>query len=74
MNTDVARMNTDAAALTALSERIIGSALVVANTLGDGLLGKAYENALALDLRQAGLRVAQPHGITVTYDDAAVYL
>ena len=72
MNADVARMNTDAAELTGLTERVIGCAFVVANRLGCGFLEKVYENALALELRKAGLRVAQQHGITVTYDGVAV--
>lgn len=29
---------------------------------------KVYENALAHELRKAGLAVAQPHGVTVHYD------
>jgi len=38
------------------------------NTLGVGFLEKVYENALAHELRKAGLRVAQQQGITVRYD------
>ena len=57
-------MNTNATVLDALSNRIIGCALTVANTLGSGFLERVYENALALELRRAGLAVAQQHGIT----------
>jgi GxxExxY protein len=60
-------MNTNAPILDALSNRIIGCALTVANTLGSGFLEKVYENALALELRRAGLAVAQQHGISVVY-------
>ena len=41
--------------LDAISNRIIGCALTVANTLGGGFLEKVYENALAFELRTAGL-------------------
>jgi GxxExxY protein len=44
----------------------------VANTLGCGFLEKVYENALATELRMAGLAVKQQHGITVTYKGVAV--
>ena len=60
-------MNTNVTVLDALSNRVIGCALTVANTLGGGFLEKVYENALALELRRAGLAVAQQHGISVVY-------
>ena len=63
-------MNADT--LNALSERIIGCAFTVANRLGSGFLEKVYENALAHELRKAGLRVAQQQGVSVTYDDVIV--
>ena len=63
-------MNADM--LNALSERIIGCAFAVANGLGSGFLEKVYENALAHELRKAGLRVAQQQGVSVTYDDVIV--
>ena len=65
-------MNANGSVLDALPNRIIGCALAVANTLGNGFLEKVYENALALELRQAGLAVAQQHGITVTYKGATI--
>jgi len=52
-------MNTDRLKRNAISERIIGCAFTVANTLGRGFLEKVYENALALELRAAGLAVEQ---------------
>ena len=55
-----------------LSKVIIGCALAVANTLGSGFLEKVYENALAYELRKAGIAVAQQHGIVVLYDGAVV--
>jgi len=60
-------MNTDRPERYAISERIIGCAFTVANTLGCGFLEKVYENALALELRAAGLAVEQQRGITVSY-------
>ena len=39
----------------ALTEKIIGCAFKVANTLGPGFLEKVYENALAHELRKAGI-------------------
>jgi GxxExxY protein len=42
------------------------------NTLGPGFLEKVYENALAHELRKAGLGVAQQYEITVRYDDIVV--
>jgi GxxExxY protein len=65
-------MNTDKAALTDLSEKIIGCAFVVSNTLGVGFLEKVYENALAHELRKAGLTVAQQHDVAVHYDGVVV--
>ena len=55
-----------------LTERIIGCAFKVANTLGHGFLEKVYENALAHELRKAGLAVTQQHGLEVYYDGALV--
>jgi GxxExxY protein len=55
-----------------LSSRIIGCALTVAGTLSSGFAEKVYENALALELRNAGLVVAQQHGVQVTYQGVTV--
>jgi PD-(D/E)XK nuclease superfamily len=40
-----------------LSERIIGCAFRVLNTLGAGFLEKVYENAMAHEMRRAGVSV-----------------
>ena len=56
----------------ALTEKIIGCAFKVANTLGPGFLEKVYENALAHELRQAGLSVVQQPCIAVHYDGILV--
>jgi GxxExxY protein len=65
-------MHTDKAALRELSERIIGCAFVVLNSLGAGFLEKVYENALAHELRKAGLTVAQQLSVAVHYDGVVV--
>jgi GxxExxY protein len=62
------RMNTDRAAISELAELIIARALVVSNTLGSGFFERVYENALAYELRKAGLMVAQQHDIAVRYE------
>jgi GxxExxY protein len=55
-----------------VSERIIGCAMKVSNALGAGFLEKVYQNALAHELRRAGLRVNQQSVLTVRYDDVVV--
>jgi GxxExxY protein len=65
-------MHGDEAELNRLSKVIIGCALTVANTLGSGFLEKVYENALAYELRKAGIAVAQQHGVVVLYDGDVV--
>ena len=44
----------------------------MANTLGSGFLEKVYENALAHELRKAGLAIAQQRGMIVRYDGVIV--
>lgn len=41
-----------------LTEQIIKAFYAVYNALGYGFLEKVYENALAIELRKMGLRVA----------------
>lgn len=55
-----------------LTSRIIGCAYRVANELGSGFLEKVYENALAHELRKAGLNFVQQHHIQVHYDGVVV--
>ncbi len=55
-----------------LTEKIIGCAMKVANTLGSGFLEKVYENALAHELRKSGLNVLQQIAIPVFYDGIMV--
>lgn len=65
-------MTADRLALNEISGRVIGCAMIVSNTLGCGFLEKIYENALAHELRQAGLAVEQQAGTTVWYSGVAV--
>lgn len=58
--------------LNALTEKIIGCAFAVSNTLGSGFLEKVYENALALELRKNGLDAKQQLPIQVRYHDQVV--
>ncbi len=65
-------MNTDTLPENRLTETIIGCAIVVSNALGVGFLEKVYENALAHELRKAGLFVEQQFPISVRYDGVVV--
>lgn len=58
--------------LNGLTEKIIGCAFKVGAELGAGFLEKVYENALAHELRKAGLRVEQQHPVPVWYDGELV--
>lgn len=42
-----------------ISHKVIGTAISIHKSIGPGLLESAYENALAYDLRLAGLNVKQ---------------
>jgi GxxExxY protein len=55
-----------------LTDRIICSAYNVHNILGTGFLEKVYENALNIELQEAGLRVEQQVPIQVRYKDQVV--
>jgi GxxExxY protein len=65
-------MNADERRLDEITDKIIGCAFVVSNVLGTGFLEKIYENALAYELRNAGLVVAQQHAIAVRYKGVLV--
>jgi GxxExxY protein len=66
------QMNADEHRLKEETEKIIGCAFAVSNSLGCGFLEKVYENALAHELRKAGLRVATQKPIHVKYDGVVV--
>lgn len=67
MNADKNRLD-----LNRVTERIIGCAFVVGNTLGVGFLEKVYENALVYELRKQGIKVEQQLPIKVWYDGVIV--
>ena len=50
-----------------LTEKVIGCAYRVHKELGDGFLEKVYENALRIELSEAGLTAKQQQPIPVTY-------
>ena len=52
-----------------ISYIIRGAAFKVYNRLGPGLLESVYENALAFELRQAGLKADCQVGIPMRYDE-----
>ncbi|HEV2839950.1 MAG TPA: GxxExxY protein [Chthoniobacterales bacterium] len=56
----------------ALTEKIIGLAMKVHRTLGPGFLESVYRNALAFELRRAGLTVELDKRITVRYENVIV--
>lgn len=55
-----------------ITEKIIGAAYKVENTLGAGFLEKVYENALAIELKKSGLSVKQQYSLPVYYEDQLV--
>lgn len=55
-----------------MTEKIIGCAFSVINSLGCGFLEKVYENALAIELNEAGLAVEQQKPIKILYRDVLV--
>jgi len=65
-------MNTDESAVNAITERVIGAAYKVGNTLGGGFLEKCYENAMPHELRKAGMAVQQQVPLRVWYDGIVV--
>ncbi|CAH0143084.1 hypothetical protein SRABI27_00329 [Pedobacter sp. Bi27] len=58
--------------LNEITEKIIGAAYKVSNTLGSGFLEKVYENALFIEIKKAGLIVTKQHALQVFYDDQVV--
>ena len=55
-----------------VAERVIGCAYTVSNTLGVGFLEKVYQNALAHEMKKAGLEVETQHPVIVRYDGVIV--
>lgn len=55
-----------------ITEKIIGAAHQVSNTLGCGFLEKVYENALAIEISKRGMQLVQQQVIDVRYNDIVV--
>lgn len=55
-----------------ITEKIIGAAFKVSNTLGCGFLEKVYENALFIEIRKTGLSVIKQQPLEVYYDGEIV--
>jgi len=62
-------MNADQAELIAsdITERVIGVFFAVYNELGAGFVESVYQNAMALALRESGLKVEQQYPLTVSF-------
>jgi len=60
-------MDADERGLNEVTEKIIGCAYRVANTLGTGFLEKVYENAPRIEVEREHLDVQQQHPVSVTY-------
>jgi GxxExxY protein len=58
--------------LNRISELTIGCSFKVGNALGCGFLEKVYENAMVIELRNAGLSVAQQQKVSVFYEGLVV--
>jgi len=55
-----------------ITEKIIGCAYRVYNTMGFGFLESVYEKCLLIELRKAGLNVESQKPITVRYEEEVV--
>lgn len=55
-----------------ITEKVIGAMFKVSNSLGSGFLEKVYENAAAIEVGKAGLKVVQQYPIEVRYDGVVV--
>ncbi|MEL7088376.1 MAG: GxxExxY protein [Planctomycetota bacterium] len=69
MHTDQGRIILETDRFT---ESIIGCAFTVSNGLGSGFLEKVYENALVLELLEAGHEVKQQFSAPVFYPETKV--
>ena len=73
MNNDlISKPELDQNSITRLTEKVIGCAYEIHNSLGCGFLEKVYENALAHELGKAGLKVKQQCPISIKYDGVVV--
>lgn len=58
--------------LDKITERIIGCAYKVSNTLGIGFIEKIYKNAHFHEMKKDGLKIVQQHLVKVNYDGVVV--
>lgn len=65
-------MHTDKINEAELTQRIIGCAYTVSNSLGSGFLEKVYENALTIELRKNKLSYQQQSPVKIIYDGIVV--
>jgi GxxExxY protein len=65
-------MNQETHDLSPITDAVIGRSFAVLNTLGVGFPEKVYENALAHELRKAGMNVYQQRAVEVMYDGVVV--
>jgi GxxExxY protein len=65
-------MKSDRTEIDFLTQKIIGCAFEVSNTLGCGFLEKVYERALVHELRTTGLNVQAQYPISVYYKGKVV--
>jgi len=72
MNTDSKPILSSILVEGELTEKILGAAFKVQNTLGAGFLEKVYENALSLELRKSGLIVESQKAFPVRYGGTVV--
>lgn len=55
-----------------VTEKIIGCAFAVSNSLGCGFLEKVYENAMVIELTKQRLKVEQQKNLSVYYENSIV--
>jgi GxxExxY protein len=72
MNTDITPNSSSILLEGELTEKILGAAFKVQNTLGAGFLEKVYENALSIELRKLGLPVEAQKAFPVRYEGTVV--
>lgn len=60
------------AEINVLSRRVIGMAIEIHKSVGPGLPEEAYELAMKLDLKAAGIPYSRQHCVTVHYRGVAI--
>ena len=58
--------------LDEITERVIGCAYKVSNTLGIGFIERVYENSRFHEMKKDGLKVVQQYPVKVSYDGVVV--